>query len=100
MASVSYSKAHEKETEASTEAACADVPDFIPVLGYVDDLIIVPLGIALVVQMIPDVVLVDCRARAQAASERPTNRKAAAIIVAIWGAAAALLIWLAYRAFT
>ena len=69
-------------------------------LGYLDDLIIVPLGIALAVKMIPHVVLVDCRARAQAASERPTNRKAAAIIVAIWVAAAALLIWLAYRAFT
>ena len=76
------------------------IPDFIPVLGYLDDLIIVPLGIALAVKMIPNAVLVDCRMRAQAASERPTNRKAAAIVVAIWVAAAALLIWLAYRAFS
>ena len=76
------------------------IPDFIPVLGYLDDLILVPLGIALAVKMIPDVVLVDCRARAQAASERPTSRTAAAIIVTIWVVAAALIIWLAYRAFT
>ena len=76
------------------------IPDFIPVLGYLDDLIIVPLGIALAVKMIPEAVLVDCRIRAQAASERPTNRKAAAIIVAIWIAAAALLIWVAYQAFS
>jgi uncharacterized membrane protein YkvA (DUF1232 family) len=76
------------------------IPDFIPIVGYLDDLILVPLGIALAVKMIPDAVLVDCRIRAQAASERPTNRKAAAIIVAIWLAAAALVVWLAYRAFS
>ena len=76
------------------------IPDFIPVLGYLDDLILVPLGIAIAVKMIPAAVLVDCRIRAQAASERPTNRKAAAVIVALWLAAAALLIWLAYRAFS
>jgi uncharacterized membrane protein YkvA (DUF1232 family) len=76
------------------------IPDFIPIVGYLDDLILVPLGIALAVKMIPEAVLVDCRIRAQAASERPTNRKAAAIIVAIWLAAAALVVWLAYRAFS
>lgn len=76
------------------------IPDFIPIVGYLDDLILVPLGIALAVKMIPDAVLVDCRIRAQAASERPTNRMAAAIIVAIWLAAAALMVWLAYRAFS
>lgn len=74
------------------------IPDFIPVVGYLDDLILVPFGIALAVKMIPDAVLVDCRAKAQAASERPTDRRAAAIIVAIWIAAAALLVWLAYQA--
>lgn len=74
------------------------IPDFIPVLGYLDDLIIVPFGIALAVKMIPDAVLVDCRAMAQIASERPGDRRAAAVIVAIWLATAALLIWLVYRA--
>lgn len=74
------------------------IPDFIPVLGYLDDLILVPFGIALAVKMIPAPVLVDCRVKAQTASERPTNRKAAAVIIAIWLAAAALLIWLVYSA--
>jgi uncharacterized membrane protein YkvA (DUF1232 family) len=74
------------------------IPDFIPVLGYLDDLILVPLGIALAVKMIPVPVLVDCRARAQSAAERPTSRTAAAMIVAIWLMAAGLLIWLVYRA--
>jgi uncharacterized membrane protein YkvA (DUF1232 family) len=74
------------------------IPDFIPVLGYLDDLILVPFGIALVVKMIPESVLVDCRARAQTASEKPTDRRGAAVIVAVWLAAAALLLSLAYRA--
>lgn len=74
------------------------IPDFIPVLGYLDDLILVPLGIALAVKMIPGPVLVDCRAKALTASESPTNRIAAAIIITIWLAAAGLLIWLAYGA--
>lgn len=76
------------------------IPDFIPILGYLDDLILVPLGIALAVKMIPETVLVECRAKAQAASERPTNRKAAAVIIAIWLAFAVALIWLAYEAVT
>jgi uncharacterized membrane protein YkvA (DUF1232 family) len=75
------------------------IPDFIPVVGYLDDLILVPLGIALAVRMIPEAVLVDCRAKAQAASERPTSRTAAAIIIAVWLVAAAVLIWLASRLF-
>lgn len=74
------------------------IPDFIPVLGYLDDLILVPFGIALAVKMIPEAVLVDCRARAQAASDMPTNRRAAAIVIVIWLAAAGLFLWLAYRA--
>jgi uncharacterized membrane protein YkvA (DUF1232 family) len=60
------------------------IPDFIPLLGYVDDLILVPLGIALAVKLVPVPVLAECRARAQVATDRPTSRMAAAVIVAIW----------------
>jgi uncharacterized membrane protein YkvA (DUF1232 family) len=62
------------------------IPDPIPVLGYLDDLILVPLGIALVLKMIPAPVLAECREKAQAAMNdgKPTNWAAAAVIVAIW----------------
>lgn len=51
------------------------IPDFVPVLGYLDDLIIVPLGIALAVRMIPEPVLADCRLRAELAMAKPTSKK-------------------------
>src|SRR5919199_5573111 len=53
------------------------IPDFVPVLGYLDDLILVPLGIALVLRLVPTEVLADCRERAREATERPTSRAAA-----------------------
>jgi uncharacterized membrane protein YkvA (DUF1232 family) len=60
------------------------IPDFIPVIGYLDDLIIVPLGIVLAVRLIPPEILAEHRATAHEASMRPTSRTAAVIIVAIW----------------
>jgi uncharacterized membrane protein YkvA (DUF1232 family) len=69
------------------------IPDFIPVIGYVDDLIIVPLGIALVIKLIPPEIMAEHRELATAAQDRPVSRTAAAIIIAIWGAAIALTIW-------
>ena len=62
------------------------IPDFIPILGYLDDLIIVPLGIWLVLKMIPPAVLAECREKAAAEIERgkPINWAAAAVIIAIW----------------
>jgi uncharacterized membrane protein YkvA (DUF1232 family) len=70
------------------------IPDFIPVLGYLDDLIIIPLGIALTVKLIPPDVLAEARARADEvmAGDRPTSRAAAVAIVAIWLVAAAAII--------
>ena len=73
------------------------IPDFIPVLGYLDDLIIVPLGIALVVKLIPADVMTEHRALATATQDRPVSLAGAAIIVVIWLAAIALTSWVGYR---
>ena len=71
------------------------IPDFIPVLGYVDDLIIVPLGILLVLRLIPANVMAECRNLANDRADRPSRTIAAAAIIAIWimGGAAAVY-WL------
>jgi len=60
------------------------IPDFIPVLGYLDDLVLIPLGVMAVRSMIPDTVLAECQERAKALERKPRNWAAAAIIVAIW----------------
>jgi len=60
------------------------IPDFIPVLGYLDDLILVPLGVSLVVSLLPETVLTAARQRAEAAVDRPTSKVAALFIVAVW----------------
>lgn len=65
------------------------IPDFIPVLGYLDDLIIVPLGILAVVAMIPAPLMHELREKALVLAERPVSKTAAVIIVLIWVAAAA-----------
>ena len=73
------------------------IPDFIPVLGYLDDVILVPLGIALVMRFVPAPVRADAHARAEAASERPTSRGMAAVIVGIWAVALALVVAWGWR---
>lgn len=73
------------------------IPDFIPVLGYLDDLILVPLGIMLVIHLIPPEIMAEHRALAAAAAERPVGRTAAVIIVLIWLAVIGIIIWLAVR---
>jgi uncharacterized membrane protein YkvA (DUF1232 family) len=60
------------------------IPDFIPVIGYLDDLVIVPLGILLAVRLIPAHVLAEHRATAETLGKQPANRTAAVVIVAIW----------------
>ena len=60
------------------------IPDFIPVIGYLDDLLLVPLGLALVVRLTPPEVLESARAQAQQAASRPVSYTAAAFFVALW----------------
>lgn len=67
------------------------IPDFIPVIGYLDDLIIVPLGIMLVVRLIPPEVMREHRETAAQASERPVSRITAGIFIVIWIVCTAVL---------
>lgn len=62
------------------------IPDPIPILGYLDDLILVPLGIYLVLKMIPNEVMAECREKAAKtmSQNRPRNWIAAGIIIGIW----------------
>lgn len=69
------------------------IPDFIPVLGYLDDLLLVPLGLWLVIRLIPPAQMALFRDRAQAIALRPTSRGAAIAIVVIWLAVAVGLGW-------
>lgn len=75
------------------------VPDFIPVLGYLDDVILVPLGVLLVIRMIPPEIMAEHRDLAAAAQQRPVSRTAAVVIGLIWAGSIALCVWIAYRYF-
>jgi len=78
------------------------IPDFVPVLGYLDDLILIPAGIALAIRLVPDSVLADCRAQAQESFKngKPVSRIASVVIVVIWIALAALcMVWVYMRYF-
>ena len=77
------------------------IPDFVPVLGYLDDLIVLPLGLSIALRLVPAEVMAECRAQARErlASGKPRNWLAAAVIVAIWLALAAsvgLWVWQAW----
>lgn len=74
------------------------IPDFIPVIGYLDDVLLVPLGLWIAMRLIPPEVIADCRDRAAHLTETPSSRKAAAAVILIWIAAAALIGWIAYGA--
>ncbi len=69
------------------------IPDFIPILGYLDDVILVPLGILLVVKMIPLHLMKAFRVAADQRAERPVSRTAVVLIVAIWCIVPGALLW-------
>jgi uncharacterized membrane protein YkvA (DUF1232 family) len=73
------------------------IPDFVPVLGYLDDLLIVPVGIWLVVRLVPDEVMAEYRDKARAAVQRPISKAGMMAIMIVWSAGALLLGWLGYR---
>jgi hypothetical protein len=66
-------------------------------VGYLDDLVLVPLGILLVIRLIPPELMAEHRAAAAAAQTPPLSRRAAVIIAGLWIAASALGVWLAWR---
>jgi len=76
------------------------IPDFVPVFGYLDDLVLIPLGIALAIKLVPNSVLAECRARAQQTvlSGKPVGRVAGVVIIMLWLILAALCILWAYKA--
>ena len=69
------------------------IPDFIPVLGYLDDAVLLPLAIMLAVWLMPSDVMADHRAAAARADERSVSRVGAAVVVALWLALGGLLAW-------
>jgi uncharacterized membrane protein YkvA (DUF1232 family) len=77
------------------------IPDPIPVLGYLDDLVLLPLGIVIALRLIPAPVLADCRLKAHEAMQagRPTNWIAAGVIVVIWILLIVAALWVIRQAF-
>ncbi len=73
------------------------IPDFIPIIGYFDDFIIVPLGIWLVISLIPDEIMVEYRAKASEAQLRPTSTAGMIAMILLWIVAASALAWVGYR---
>ena len=90
-----YAKALALAVAAYAASPIDLIPDFIPVIGYIDDLIIVPLGILLVIKLIPPQIMAEHRKLAAAAQDRPVSKVAGAIIVVIWilGLAAGTLLF-------
>lgn len=70
------------------------IPDFIPVLGYLDELLLLPLAVWLVLKLIPPELLAEHRAAAAAAQARSSGRAGAILVIGLWIAATVLLLWL------
>lgn len=71
------------------------IPDFIPVLGYLDDLLIVPIGILIAIRLIPSPLMTEFRGMAMQRAQRPVSRSGLIAILIIWLLTAALCIWFA-----
>lgn len=75
------------------------IPDFIPVIGYLDDLVLVPLGLLLMMRLIPAEVLAEHRAAAASLAERPVSYAGAAGVIVVWLLSLALAAYWTYRIF-
>ena len=77
------------------------IPDFVPILGYLDDLVLIPLGVTVAMKMIPPAVMSECRVRAQEiiTHGKPISRVAGVVIVLIWVTLAALCAMWVYELF-
>jgi uncharacterized membrane protein YkvA (DUF1232 family) len=69
------------------------IPDFVPVLGYLDEVILLPPAILLAIRLVPPEVMAEHRAAAAAAQAKPVSRAGAALVVAVWVLVAAALVW-------
>jgi len=76
------------------------IPDFVPVLGYLDDLIITPLGIALALKMIPPAVMEEARRQSEELLQqgKPVSRAGAILVIGLWLVVLTILVWLIVRA--
>ncbi len=77
------------------------IPDFIPVIGLLDEMVVVPIGVLIAAKLVPPDVFAECRekARSVAEGEKPVSRVAAVVVVAVWLLCVALAIYLALRVF-
>lgn len=69
------------------------IPDAIPVLGLLDDLLLVPLGVALALSLLPRPLIAEARREAAALSERPVSRAGTAMVVSLWLLALLAALW-------
>jgi uncharacterized membrane protein YkvA (DUF1232 family) len=78
------------------------IPDFIPGVGLLDEMVVVPIGVLVAAKMIPREVMEECREKARevAEGEKPVSRVAAVVVVAVWLVCVALAVFLAARAFS
>lgn len=67
------------------------IPDFVPIIGLLDELVVVPLGLAVAIRLIPGPLLAEFRAKADAAVERPVSRAGAVIVILLWASAISFL---------
>jgi uncharacterized membrane protein YkvA (DUF1232 family) len=75
------------------------IPDFIPILGYLDDVILIPLGVMLALKMLPELVIMECRVKAEELMKKgkPKNWFVGSLIVLIWILALGWIFLIAYR---